>query len=116
MKLIYIAGRYSAPNAWEREQNIRRAEEVCARLWRAGVSAVCVHTMARSFYGFVSEEKAIAIDNAILDRCDAIQLAAGWSNSTGTHSEIHRARLQNKPVFEPHMEWRCIEWALGGAL
>lgn len=115
MRLIYVAGCYSADNAWEREANIRRAEEVCARLWKAGVAAVCVHTMARYFHGFVPEDKAIAIDNAILDRCDAILLAPGWIMSTGTQGEIARARGQRKPVFEPHMESRCIEWALGGA-
>lgn len=111
MKLIYIAGPYSAPTAWQRECNIRAAEAQCLKLWRVGVPSVCVHTMSRYFYEDVSEETAIVIDNAILMRCDAILLCPGWQDSKGTRDEIDLANAMRKRVFRPDEVADCIEWA-----
>ena len=112
-KTIYVAGAYSAPNAWEREANIRRAEEVCMRLWAAGVPAICVHTMARYFHGRVSEEHAIAIGLELLRRCDAVQLVPGWIDSNGTLREVGEAHDREMPVFAAQELDACIEWAKG---
>ncbi len=111
MKVVYVAGPYTAPNAWEREQNIRRAEEAALQLWRAGVPAICVHSVARYFYGAVSEANALAIDNEILDRCDAVLLAPGWSESAGTKLEIARAEQRGMTVWSLARIDELIDWA-----
>lgn len=111
MKLVYIAGPYSAPNAWQRESNIRAAESQSIKLWRVGVPAVCVHTMARHFYGEVSEAYALAIDDAILLRCDAVLLCPGWATSAGTRREVEMARAMGMPVWMPDQVEDCIMWA-----
>lgn len=113
MKVVYIAGPYSAPNAWEREQNIRAAEGVCVALWSEGVAAVCVHSTARYFHGAVSEANAIAIDDAILMRCDAIMLVEGWKDSPGTLREIRIADAADKRVYFPSQYAECVAWAKG---
>ena len=41
--LIYVAGPYRAPTAWQREQNIHRAREVGVMLARAGAYPVIPH-------------------------------------------------------------------------
>lgn len=110
-KVVYVAGPYSAPTAWQREENIRRAEAVALELWGRGIPALCVHTIARYFHGAVPEQAAIDIDNALLDRCDAIQLVEGWPASPGTRAEIDRARAAGKPVFLAGEIDNCVEWA-----
>ena len=114
MKLIYVAGPYSAPTAWQRECNIRAAEAQCLKLWRVGVPAVCVHTMSRHFDREVSEETAIEIDNAILMKCDGILLCPGWQDSKGTLAEIHLAHRHHRRVFLPDQVEDCIAWATDG--
>jgi len=109
MRTIYIAGPYSAPNAWKREANIRAAEALSLQLWRAGVPAICVHSIARSFHGEVSESDAMAIDDELLRRCDAVLLAPGWSASAGTMHEMDLAQSLSMPVFADVND--CIEWA-----
>jgi len=59
VKVAYIAGPFTAGTAWEIEQNIRRAEEMALKLWRAGVAAICVHSIARFFHGEVAEVDAL---------------------------------------------------------
>lgn len=113
MKAIYIAGAYTAPNAWEREQNIRRAEAAALQLWQAGVPAICVHAIARHFYGAVAEADAIAIDFAILERCDAVLLTEGWAESAGTKAEIERARELGMEVWSVARIDDLIAWAKG---
>lgn len=110
-RIIYVAGPYTGATAWDRERNIRNAEETCLALWKAGVPAVCVHTIARHFFGIVPEETAIEIDNVILDRCDAVMLVVNWPFSKGTLAEIDRAESQGKPVFQCQQLDECIEWA-----
>ena len=113
MKLIYIAGAYTAPNAWQREQNIRAAESQSLKLWRSGVAAICVHTMSRHFYGEVRVEDAVRIDDAILLRCDGVLLVPGWQDSHGTLRELEIAKARGLRVFYPHQVQDCIDWAGG---
>lgn len=111
MKTIYVAGPYSGATAWQREQNIRNAEAVTLRLWQAGIPAICVHSIARFFFGAVPEETAIEIDNELLRRCDAVQLVAGWMASKGSLAEVALAESRGMPVFHVGDEEKCIAWA-----
>lgn len=111
MKLVFIAGPYTAPNAWQREMHIRAAESQSLKLWRVGVPAICVHTIAQHFHGEVAESDAIAIDDEILRRCDAVLLCPGWQDSPGTIRERAMANAQGKPVFLPSEVEDCITWA-----
>src|SRR5690606_16284852 len=47
VKVVYVAGPYSAPDSWHREQNIRRAETVATEIMALfpDVAVICVHTM-----------------------------------------------------------------------
>lgn len=113
-RVVYVAGPYSAPNAWEREQNVRRAEEVAAKLWAAAVPAICVHTTARFMFGAVPEDVAIAADLVILERCHAVALAPGWMHSRGTLGEMRRAFALGFPIFAPENLECAIRFAHTG--
>lgn len=100
MKLVYIAGPFRAPSAWEIEQNIRRAEELALRVWQAGHVAICPHTNTRFYQGAAPDEVWLEGDLVILRRCDAVLLVEGWERSVGTLAEIAEARRYGIPVLE----------------
>lgn len=92
MKVIYVAGKFSGPNAWEVEKNIRRAEEVSLELWSAGFAVICPHTNTRFFDGALPIKTFLAGDLEILNRCDAIFMLSNWRDSAGACGErLHAA-------------------------
>lgn len=100
MKLIYIAGPYTAANAWLVEQNIRRAEEVAASVWLAGMAAICPHANARHMLeGVTTPESALAGTMEMMRRCDAVVLVDGWKRSLGTLAEVAEADRLRIPIF-----------------
>jgi hypothetical protein len=104
--VVYIAGPYTAPDAWQRERNIREAELLAMHLAsnpNFPVAVICVHTMSRFAFGHVPEGRAIAADDELLARSDAVVLCPGWARSTGTKNEIRLAYQLGMPVFEDHV-------------
>lgn len=68
MRVVYIAGPFRAENAWEIEQNIRRAEEAALELWRAGAAVLCPHTNTRYFQGAAPDHVWLEGDLELLRR------------------------------------------------
>ena len=99
MKLIYIAGPFRASNAWEIEQNIRRAEAASLEVWRMGAACICPHTNTRFFQGAAPDDVWLEGDLEILSRCDAVLLVGDWKSSTGTKREITKAFSSRIPVL-----------------
>lgn len=114
MKIAYVAGPFRGPNAWEIEQNIRRAEEVSLEVWRTpGWCAICPHTNSRFFQGAAPDSVWLEGDIEILRRCDALVLAPNWSKSSGTRAEVRVAIELKIPIHESRIvEGREInpEW------
>ncbi len=100
MDVIYIAGPYSGPDSWAREENIRVAEGLALELITEGLAPICVHATARFWYGRVSEAAAIAADMALLRRSDAVLLCPLWQRSRGTGMEIREAVELKIPIYE----------------
>ncbi|MHC4162550.1 MAG: DUF7768 domain-containing protein [Planctomycetota bacterium] len=100
MTLVFIAGPFRAANAWEIEQNIRRAETLALDAWRAGFAVICPHTNARFFQGAAPDDIWLRGDLEMLGRCDAVLLVAGWERSSGTAGEIEHARQCGIPAYE----------------
>ena len=99
MKLAYICGPFRAPNAWEIEENIRRAEVVALKAWKAGFAVICPHTNTRFFDGAAPDEIWLNGDLEIMKRCDLVILVEGWDLSLGALKEIERAEELGIPVF-----------------
>lgn len=96
MKLVYVAGPFRAPNSWEIEQNIRRAEALALEAWRAGAAVICPHANTRFFQGAAPDEVWLEGDLEMLRRCDAILMTPDWQRSQGAtveHAEAIRAGL-----------------------
>ena len=71
-KLIYVAGPFRAPNSWEMEQNIRRAEALALEVWKLGLPAICPHANTRFYQGAAPDEVWLEGDIEIMRRCDAV--------------------------------------------
>lgn len=99
MTVVYVAGPYRGANAWEIEENIRRAERLALQVWRAGAAAICPHTNTRFFQGAAPDAVWLAGDLELLGRCDAILLTPNWRESTGAVAEHDFAVRRGLPVF-----------------
>lgn len=99
-KVIYVAGPYTADTDWERKQNIYRAEQVNAELWRLGYYALCPHLITAFFGGLCTERVFLDGGLEFLRRSDVVVLVEGWKDSRGTALEIREALLHKIPVYE----------------
>lgn len=102
MKVIYIAGKYRGPNAWAIEQNIRAAEDVAAKVWAAGMVALCPHANSRHMDGVTTDEVFLAGTLELMRRCDAVLLVPNWQDSAGARAEVEEAERLKIPVFGRH--------------
>lgn len=99
MKVIYIAGKYRGPNAWDIEQNIRAAEDVAARVLAAGMMPLCTHSMTRHMDGIASEAFMLAGTLELMRRCDAVVLVPNWRDSEGARAEVAEAMRLGLPIM-----------------
>lgn len=108
MKVIYIAGPFRGPSAWEIEQNVRRAECLALEVWQLGAAALCPHANTRFFQGAAPDEVWLAGTLEMLRRCDAVLVVPHEVHSVGTASEIAEAQRRGVPVFRAISE--LAEW------
>lgn len=100
MKLIYIAGPFSAENDIEIEANIIRAERLGEAVRQAGAFPVIPHANGRAFKHLGTYTYWIEGTLELMKRCDAVILVPGWHTSKGTHGEVAEANARFQPVFE----------------
>ena len=101
MLKAYIAGPYRAETEYQRELNIRHAEEAMIRLMDKGWTVICPHMNTRNLGGRFT-------DRFILDCClelvmasDLLYVLKGWETSEGTKEEIERAtELEMSIIYE----------------
>ncbi len=99
MKVVYIAGPYRAASAWDREQNIRRAETLALEVWRCGAVAVCPHANTRYFQDAAPDEMWLDGYLALLKRCDAVLLTPDYTRSAGAMAERAQAEASGMPIL-----------------
>lgn len=99
MKIVFLCGPYRGKNAWEIEQNIRRAEEVSLEVWRSGAACICPHTNTRFFQGAAPDDVWLEGYLKILGMCDAVLTVPGWGESNGSRAEVRLAEELDLPVF-----------------
>ena len=99
MIVVYISGPYRAPTAWGIEQNIRKAEALALRVWKAGMVALCPHLNTRCFQGELPDSDWITGDLALVMRSDVVLMVEGWENSAGAKLEMERAKRHHIPVY-----------------
>ncbi|MCP4967400.1 MAG: DUF4406 domain-containing protein [bacterium] len=99
MKVVYIAGPFRGPTAWDVERNIRRAEELAFEVANLGAMPLCPHTNTRFFDGTLTGDFWLRGTMELLRRCDAMILTPDGENSAGASAERVEAELIRMPVF-----------------
>lgn len=103
--VVYIAGRFRGPTAWDIEQNVRRAEEFALTVARAGAMPLIPHANTRYFHGQCDDQFWIDGTAELLVRCDALALVPeNWQGSAGTRGELQIAAAQGMLIFAPTRE------------
>ena len=103
MKLIYIAGQYSAETHSQIDDNIRKAELAAINLWRNGWAVICPHLNTAHFEKYETTDLNyrtwIKGYVEILIRCDAIFMLLGWQNSNGAKLEHKTAKDMGMTIY-----------------
>lgn len=101
MRVIYVAGRFSAPDQWQRARNVRAAEVVAFAVAQAGAMPLNPLAITHNFYGTLDEEKLWYPGTLeLMRRCDAMILVPGWEGSKGVTAEVEEAKRIGLRVFE----------------
>ena len=103
MKVIYVAGPFRGKNAWEVEQNVRRAETFAMMLAEKGFMPLCPHSNTRFFDGTLTADFWVKGTLELMRRCDGVMVCdteqgALWRASTGTCGEVEEAKRLGLPV------------------
>lgn len=99
MKLIYIAGPFTADKWWKVLQNIRRAENMALKVAEMGAMPVCPHTMTGNFWGLQTEQFWYEGTLKLLSVCDAVIFLKNWQQSSGSCDEHNKAKELKMPIF-----------------
>jgi hypothetical protein len=108
MKLIYVAGPFSAPTRQGVEENIRRAELLGVEVAKLGACPVVPHcnTSHPEFEHVQPYEFWIKATLELLRRCDAVIFTENWRESSGARAEHDDAISRHQPAFSSVGELR----------
>ena len=101
MKLLYIAGPFSAVDIHGVERYIIIASVIALEAWRKGWAVICPHKNTSGFqYAGLPDEVWYQGDIEILSRCDAILLMPGWKTSAGAYDEALYAGKKGLDIYD----------------
>lgn len=119
MKVVYVAGPYSADTEYGVKLNIAKAEAAAIKIWQTGsAAAICPHLNTAHWGGILTHQEFIQGDLEIINRCDAVLMLDGWKSSKGAVQEFKHAKFTGRLVFEDIaclMLWLLDETWNGGA-
>lgn len=113
MPVVYIAGKFRGANAWQIENNVRRAEEMALDVCKLGVSPLCPHANTRFFHGALPDQFFLDSTLALLAKCDACIMLPDWDASAGARIERAWAMEHGIPVFYSLAELQA--WLTAGS-
>ncbi len=97
--IVYIAGPFRASTPWVVEHNVRKAEGMSLRLWKAGIANITPHLLGRNFDKEIPDDIVLEGMKKIMLKCDAVLVIDGWKGSRGTIAEVSLASEFAIPVF-----------------
>jgi hypothetical protein len=100
LRLLYLAGPFTAGGVQQMPENVERARAVALELWRMGAAVLSPHLNHGGFFGQIPEPLALDACLEMVGRCDALVILPGWWLSTGTRLEMERARRLGLSIFE----------------
>jgi hypothetical protein len=104
--LVYVAGRFSAPDREGVRRNIDAAEIVGIEVAWRGACPIVPHTNTShpDFEKVQSYEWWIEATKEMARRCDAMMMVPGWEMSSGARGEKALYDSIGKPVFTMYVD------------
>lgn len=102
MPLVYVAGPYRAPSVAGVELNIQAARAVGLLACRKGWAPIIPHANTAHLdicAPDIGDEFWLDATMAMMRRCDAVVLVAGWERSSGTRAEMREADRLFLPIY-----------------
>lgn len=99
LPLVYVAGRYRGPTAWDVAQNVHRATALGFQVAALGAVPVIPHAMYAQFDGTLTDRFWLDATSRILVPCAAVITVPGWETSEGTRAEVEQSLGVGRPVF-----------------
>lgn len=100
MKIVYVAGPFTARNNFDLNENILRAERLGRIVAGFGAMPLIPHANTRHFVGLETPRFWYEGTLELLRRSDAIALVDGWQRSTGAVAEHDEAQERGMPIFD----------------
>lgn len=91
MLVIYVAGPFRGPTAWDIAENIRAAERVGLLVARAGAMPLIPHANTAHFHGQCDDQFWLDGTLELLRRCDGAVFIHRWRDSSGSLGEFREA-------------------------
>lgn len=107
MKLIYIAGKYTASSRCAIMANIQAAREAAAQVALMGAFPVTPHLLGHGLEDAGDEQFWYDGTLELMLRCDAVYLVPGWDQSKGAREELARAKEKGLPFFVSESALAC---------
>ncbi len=106
IKLVYISGPFTGPNAWAIERNARATEDLGAQVAQLGAMPIIPHANTRFFHGLegTTAEQWYEGTLELLRRCDAVLMTENFRESKGATAEYEETiRLRMPRFFAPDL-------------
>lgn len=106
IKVIYVAGPYTADTKEQKQLNLDKSEELAKSLTLFGYSCIIPHKLT-AFWdydeNFIDWKESDWLNRCcfpILKKCDALILTEGWQKSSGCLKEIDFCTNNNIPIYK----------------
>jgi hypothetical protein len=85
--LVYIAGPFTGPTAWDIAENVQNARRYGLEIARVGGMPVIPHANTSLFHGQCTAEFWYEGTLRLLQVCDVLVLIPGWEGASGSRNE-----------------------------
>ena len=97
MVVVYVAGPFRGPTAWDIAENIRAAERIGLLVALAGAMPLIPHANTAYFHGQKDAQFWIDGTLELLRRSDGAVFIKGWTDSAGSQGEFAHCLDVKKP-------------------
>lgn len=115
--MVYVAGPYRGKNEFQVLQNIRKAEALGWKVWKAGAVAIVPQVLLAHASGLLNDDPqkdfSAFMDGCLetVRRCDCIVALDDWPLSEGAKLEIDYCKNKlGKPVFTESTFADFLNW------
>lgn len=97
--VVYCAGPFRAPNAWQRKINVHEAAALSMRIAECGAMPLCPHKNTEDFDGCLDDQFWLDGTLELLRRCNAAAFTRRWEESSGARAAYDFCKENEIPIF-----------------